>query len=92
MTSKTVTITNPTGLHARPAAQFVAAAKQFESDIRLHRINEDKQVSAKSMVKLLALGICQNQTIEITAEGSDEEVAVESLAKLAESFNEQYKP
>ena len=88
MYSKCITIKNPTGLHARPAAQFVAAAKQFESNITIHREGEDKIINAKSMVKLLSLGICQNQTIEIAADGPDEAKAVDELAALIESFQE----
>ena len=88
MYSKKITITNPTGLHARPAAQFVAAAKQFESSITVQITDDDKTINAKSMVKLLSLGIRQNQTIEIAAEGSDEMKAVDTLAALIESFQE----
>lgn len=88
MFSKTFTVKNPTGLHARPASQFIAAAKQYESAIKLHRVGEDNWVNAKSMVKLLALGICQNQEVELVAEGPDEEIAVNTLVELVEGFNE----
>lgn len=89
MTSKQVTIINKTGLHARPASEFVLAAKKFESKITICR-EGGEPVNAKSMVRLLAECIGQGTVVEISADGADEDAAVSTLAALAESgFGEE---
>ena len=86
MYKKTVKIINQTGLHARPASEFVECAEQFESRIKIARVGEeDEEVNAKSMVMLLTLGLCQDEEAVITAKGADEEQAVETLVKLIQS-------
>ena len=82
MYQKTVTVKNSTGLHARPASMFIAEAKKFESSITIGLEGEEKSVNAKSMVKLLTLGICQGQAVVISAEGSDEAAAVDTLVEM----------
>ena len=76
MTKKQVEIVNKTGLHARPASDFVLEAKKYESKITICREN---------VVRILAEGIGQGTKIEIAAEGTDEEQAAASLAALVES-------
>ncbi len=79
-------ISNPTGLHGRPAASFVKEAKQFNSKIKIRNISTDGDfVNAKSVVMLLSAGISQNTEVEITAEGEDEKNAVEHMIELIES-------
>jgi len=89
MYSKKVVIINKTGLHARPASEFVGAASKFKSDITVNKLDKDGNVSkscpAKSIVFLLTLGLSKGTQIELSAEGSDEEEAVETLAALIES-------
>lgn len=80
MFQQTVTITAPNGLHTRPAAQFVKEAKSFESTISVE-VGE-KSASAKSLFKLQTLGLVQGTEVNIKAEGSDEQKAVESLIAL----------
>lgn len=79
-----VTIINPTGLHARPASEFVAKAKQFSSRITISNAGEENpaKVNAKSIVMLLTLGLSQGSVAEIAAEGEDEEAAVRELTEL----------
>ena len=84
MTKKQVEIVNKTGLHARPASDFVLEAKKYESKITICREN-GVPVNAKSVVRILAEGIGQGAKIEIAAEGTDEEQAAASLAALVES-------
>ena len=84
MTKKQVEIVNKTGLHARPASDFVLEAKKYESKITICREN-GVPVNAKSVVRILAEGIGQGTKIEIAAEGTDEEQAAASLAALVES-------
>lgn len=83
MYSKNVTIVNPTGLHARPASQFVQAAAKFESSIFI--VKDDNEINAKSIMGVMAGGLSQGTVIEIKAEGADEKEAVDTLAALIES-------
>lgn len=85
MYKKKVTITNKTGLHARPASDFVKEAGKFSSKITIKRLDEEEEVNAKSIVFLLSLGIGQGTEVEISANGEDEQQAVDSLAALIES-------
>jgi len=78
----TVTIHHESGLHARPAAQFVKRAKQFDSDIKISA--NGKSVNAKSLVLLLTLAVKPNTSVELTASGTDEQEAVDALSKLIE--------
>ena len=80
MFQQEVTITAPNGLHNRPAAQFVKEAKAFTSDITLS--SGGKSASAKSLFKLQTLGLTQGTVVTISAEGEDEQQAVEFLVKL----------
>lgn len=85
MYSKSVTIHNPTGLHARPASEFVAAAMKFKSRITIRKEEEGaRDVNAKSIVMLLSQAMVAGTTVCITANGEDENVAVDSLVELIE--------
>jgi len=87
MYSQAVTIQNVTGLHARPATQFVKLAATFQSQISIS--TPDKNGDAKSILMVLSLGIAQGTQVKITAEGNDEKTAVESLVELIQSgFNQ----
>jgi phosphocarrier protein HPr len=83
MREVTLTLRNKTGLHARPAALFVQAAKGFQST--LHVRKDDREVDAKSILSVLTLGAESGAVITLTAEGNDEDLAVETLQKLIES-------
>ena len=80
MASKTVTMTNPTGLHTRPGGIFVAKAKEYESDVFVE--NDGKKVNGKSLLKLLSIGIKNGSEITVYAEGADADKAVEVLGDL----------
>ncbi len=89
MHTKATMIKNHTGLHARPAYDFVQAAKQFSSSITIKKVGEEKAVNAKSIVLLLSMGLAQGTFVEISAEGDDEEAAVNFLiALIEEGFGE----
>lgn len=92
MQSGNVTIRNKTGLHARPASDFVAAAKSYAAKVTIRNTDEDEDtaVSAKSIVMLLAQGFEQGMNVTITANGEDEEQAVAELIELIDSgFGEE---
>ena len=77
------TILNPTGLHARPATELVGLAKQFQANIRLRF--GDEIADAKSLVKLLQLGVVNGAQIKVSAQGVDAEQALIALKAAIES-------
>ena len=80
MYQKSVEIIAPNGLHTRPAALFVKKAKEFESKIAVEA--GGKSASATSLFKLQTLGLSKGVTMTISAEGTDEQAAVEALIAL----------
>lgn len=84
MVKRQVEIVNQTGLHARPASDFVLAAKKFESNITICK-EGGQPVNAKSVVRILAEGIGQGTRLELAADGADEKQALEELTALIES-------
>ena len=88
MYSKKTVIANPTGLHARPASDFIAEAGKFASQIKITRVGGDPKVdtaNAKSIISVLALGLALGEKIEVSANGADEKQAVDSLVALIDS-------
>ena len=73
-------VSNPSGLHARPAAVLTSRAKQFASDIRLRRGQDE--VNARSVVGIMGLEIAHGDRIELVASGSDADEAVRALSQL----------
>ncbi|MGM0396646.1 MAG: HPr family phosphocarrier protein [Bacillota bacterium] len=82
MIKKSVTLTNPEGLHARPAALFVREANKFESNLEIE--SEHRKVNGKSIIGIMSLGAFHGETITISANGSDEKDMIESLTELLE--------
>ena len=82
MISRSVTIKNSVGLHARPATFFIQKANSFKSSIWVEK--EDCRVNAKSLLGVLSLGIVKGTEISLIADGADEAEAVEGLAALIE--------
>ncbi|MFW5660358.1 MAG: HPr family phosphocarrier protein [Oceanicaulis sp.] len=80
--SRTVTICNQRGLHARASAKFVAEAGRFDARVTLSRDGEE--VQADSIMELLMLAAGPGARITIKAEGADAEAALDALAKLVE--------
>jgi phosphotransferase system HPr (HPr) family protein len=84
-TTLKITITHPSGLHARPASLFVQTANKFNSNIQVQNLTDNSNlVNAKSILSVLTLGVCQNHEIEIVAEGEDAQDAIEALKVLIE--------
>jgi phosphotransferase system HPr (HPr) family protein len=79
-------VTHEVGLHARPAAMFVQCAKASQSTIKVRNASKgSKWVDAKSILGILTLGVQRDDQIEVTIEGSDEEVTMQSIARLVKS-------
>ena len=83
MCVKKVKVQNQVGLHARPATFFIQKANEFKSSIWVEK--EERRVNAKSLLGVLSLGIVGGTEIDIIADGSDEQEAVDSLVALVES-------
>jgi phosphocarrier protein len=75
-----VTIMNPLGLHARPAAQFVKLASSFVSHIEL--VRDGMPVNAKSIMGVMMLAAECGASLTLQAEGADAEEAIAALARL----------
>ncbi len=83
MYSKEVVVQNQIGLHARPATFFIQKANEFKATIWVEK--DDRKMSAKSLLGVLSLGITRGTSITLSAEGSDEETAVNELVALINS-------
>ena len=86
MLSKEITIKNKTGLHARPAAEFVKEAAKFKSAISIQF--KEKVINAKSIIHVLSAGIAAGSMITLSAEGEDEQQAIEVLSNVIAKFEE----
>jgi len=84
MASKQIEVINPTGLHARPAAEFCKLAARFTSDIVVKKVGVEKEGNGKSVISLMTMGFNKGSFIEISAEGDDAQEAVDALAALVE--------
>lgn len=80
MTKKNVVIKLKNGLEARPVAMLVQVASQYESTIYIQ--SGDKKVNAKSIMGMMSLGLDTGEELLVTAEGTDEEVAVDGIEKF----------
>lgn len=78
-----IEIKNPAGLHARPAAVLVNAAKRFASDISL--LCNAKEANAKSLVSVMGSDIKKGDFVRLIADGSDAEDAMKKLIPLIET-------
>ena len=87
MKSQDTTIVNRLGLHARAAAEVVKLANRFQARVHLH--GNGLQADAKTIMELLMLGAPQGTKVQVTADGPDEEEALQAMVGLIENrFNE----
>lgn len=73
-------VTDPNGIHARPAIFLVQKAKTFSSDIQIGIA--DKMVDAKRILSVMGLCIKFNQEVIVTADGEDENEAIRALEEF----------
>jgi phosphotransferase system HPr (HPr) family protein len=88
MTSKKLTINNPTGIHARPATELVKLANRFSCNLQLINHSNGKVADPKSIFSLLSTAIKAGSSVELKAEGLDEAKAVEQIAEFIDSLEE----
>ena len=86
----TFTVRNEHGLHARPSANLVNEVKKFTSKITVQNITRESEVvSAKSLMKIVALGVTQGHRLRFVAEGEDAKQAIKALGKaIADGLGE----
>lgn len=89
MVEAVLTVKSEQGLHARPADLFVRSANRFQSVIHIRNLNSGSEyVDAKSLLRILAIGVYRGHRIQISAEGNDEKEAIESITALVNgNFN-----
>lgn len=83
MPSQTVTLSNGSGLHARPARVFAKKAKTFDCDVRVRK--DGDAVNAKSALSVLTLDCHQGDQIEIITDGDGADQALGELVELVEA-------
>ena len=83
MQSFEYTITDPYGIHARPAGMLVKEASRFSSDITLER--DGKTADAKRIFSVMGLGVRGSQTVRISVNGSDENEAAAAVRDFLEN-------
>ena len=76
-------IQDEVGIHARPAGLLVKAAKKYESRITLTR--DGKSAEETKLMSVMGLGIKCGQTVEVSIEGADEEIAYEAVKAFFEA-------
>jgi phosphocarrier protein len=81
--TKTVTIVNQLGLHARAAAKFVHLAAKYKSRVRV--VRHGREIDGKSIMGILLLAAGLGASITIVVDGSDEQAALDALAALVEA-------
>ena len=77
MKQLTYTVTDPQGLHARPAGALVKKAKEFASKITIEK--GGKTADARKTFAIMALGVKQGDSLNFTVEGEDEDAAAAAL-------------
>ena len=77
MKSFEYTITDPVGIHARPAGILVKEIKKYASTVTVSK--GDKAVNALKLMALMGMGIKQGDTVKVTVEGADEDAAAAEI-------------
>lgn len=76
------TITDPEGIHARPAGLLVKEAAKYPCSVTVSK--EGREVDAKRIMGVMSLGVKCGQEITLKTQGEQEETAMESLKKFLE--------
>ncbi|MDR0708285.1 MAG: HPr family phosphocarrier protein [Treponema sp.] len=70
------TITDPNGIHARPAGLFAQKMQEYKSRVTVNR--GEQSADAKKLIALMKLRLKCGQTFTVRAEGEDETGAIET--------------
>jgi phosphocarrier protein len=86
--SKTITVINKLGIHARPAALFAKTANKFKSDIFVEKDGET--INAKSIMGLMMLAAGPGSKLLVICQGADAAQALQAIEELiASKFSEE---
>ena len=89
MVERILTVVGQLGLHARAAAKLVRVASQFQSTLKLQRLDTGQSADAKSILNVLMLAASSGTSIRAIADGVDEDAALNAIAELfRDSFGE----
>lgn len=77
----TYTITDPIGLHARPAGMLAKAAKALDSKVTLTK-DDGKSAVVTKLMAVMGLGVKNGQTVTFTIEGGDEEANLAAMEQF----------
>ena len=81
-----LTVNSEQRLHARPADLFIRTANQFSFDIKVKKLNTESDcVNAKSILRMLSLGLYNAHIIQIQAEGTDELQTIEGISAFVKA-------
>jgi phosphocarrier protein HPr len=86
MVEKKIRIVNKTGMHAKPASQFVKFVCESKSDVQI--VKEDKIANAKSIVNILNLKINMGSEIIVRVEGEDEQSVLEAIENFLSNLKD----
>ncbi len=82
----TFTIRNEHGLHARPSAMLVNEVKKYNATVQVQNLDRDSQlVSAKSLMKIVALGVQKGHRLRFVATGEEAQQALDGIGKAIEA-------
>lgn len=77
------TITEPEGIHARPAGMLLKKAREYKSKITI--TSGEKSSDATRLIQVMAMGIKSGIEVTVTAEGDDEEQAIADMKEFFEN-------
>ncbi len=77
MKTFTYTVKDELGIHVRPAGLLAKEAKKFESVIKIKK--NEKEVMASQLIMLMSLGVKKGETVDVTIDGVDEELAFDTI-------------
>ena len=73
-------ITDPMGVHARPAGMLIKEVNAFKSTVKMTK--DGREVNCKGIMGVMSLGVKQGEEVTLTFEGEDEEAACEAISKF----------
>ena len=85
MSKKNVIVSNVSEGHDNPIAELVQVACQFDSDIMLE--SDNRRINAKSIMGMMTLGLNAGESVVVSADGTDEQAAIENIEKYLSSGN-----
>ncbi|TCL65343.1 phosphocarrier protein [Hydrogenispora ethanolica] len=84
MKEVTLTVKSENGMHARPASLLVSQVGKVKSDVVIRK--GEQEANLKSLLGLLSLGVCQNDTIVIRVSGGDEAQVMDQIIRSGQEY------